>query len=244
MTVDNKLRSYRLFRPPSLDMTKAVPLVVVLHGSPIDASGFEGVIHFDATAAKAGYLVAGPNGCGGFWSYTQGGSKVADQDFIVQTIHRLKAEFQIDNGRVYVIASSAGSPVAYRLACDLSAEIAAVASISGKMRLADDCRPARPVSLLAMQGTEDRNNRLPGDIAEVIERWKTLDGCVGDPTVTQTGITTTSTWTACKGGAVVRFDKVVGGRHTWFGSDFDSVPGEPDANATIWSFFSGLPPRS
>ena len=248
LTVDNKLRDYRLFRPPALDVTKPVPLVIVLHGSPIDAAGFESVIHFDDLAAQAGYLVASPNGCGGFWSYTRGASKVADTDFIVQVIHRLEAKFPIDKARVFVVAASAGSPVAYRLACDQAGEIVAVASISGTMRLKDDCQPARPVSILAMHGTADTNVPYQGGgprnaspIEDVVQRWRNIDGCTGDPTVKQSGITTTSVWNQCKGGAVIRFDKIEGGTHGWFG---DPVSGEPSANAVIWSFFRGLPPRT
>jgi hypothetical protein len=42
----------------------------------------------------------------------------------------------------------------------------------------------------------------------------------------------------------VRFDTVVAGHHQWFGSTFDPIPGEPDSNALMWGFFSGLQPRS
>ena len=59
----------------------------------------------------------------------------------------------------------------------------------------------------------------------------------------RTGITLTSTWSHCKGGSVVRLDKVVGGKHTWFGAQSpDAVPGEPDTNTAIWSFFNSVQP--
>jgi polyhydroxybutyrate depolymerase len=178
LTVDNKLRSYRLFKPPALDPTKSIPLVVVLHGSPADATIMENLIHFDPQAAKAGYLTASPDGCGGYWSYTRGGSKTADHDFIVQMIHRLETQFQVDKSRVYVIAASAGSPVAYRLACDLSTEITAVASMAGAMRLQDECQPARPVSLLAMHGTADRVVPYGGGVGRVAPaRSRTWSSC-------------------------------------------------------------------
>jgi polyhydroxybutyrate depolymerase len=215
---------------------------VILHGSPIDAAGFENIIHFDDQAAKGGFLAAFPNGCNGEWSYTRGGSKVADQDFIREVIHQLKAEFQIDKGRVYVVGTSAGSPPAYRIACDLSNEIAAVASLAGKMST-DDCQPARTLSILAMHGTQDRRV-LYEESETAIQRWTTLNGCVGQPTVTQSGITTTSLWNRCNGDVTVRLDKVEGGMHTWFGSDLNPVSGEPNANAVIWNFFSSLPPRA
>jgi polyhydroxybutyrate depolymerase len=155
-------------------------------------------------------------------------------------VDQLESQFRIDRTRVFVVGVSAGSWVAYRLACDMSNRIAAIASVSGTMNLVDDCRPARPVSIMEMHGTVDRVIPWNG-VDAVIQRWTQLDGCASNPTMSETGITVTSIWKQCQSGAVVRLDKVVGGRHTWFGSNYDPVPGEPNANAVIWSFFSSLP---
>src|ERR1700682_1571814 len=243
LTLDSKLRDYRIFQPPALDLTRAVPLIVILHGSPIDAAGFEDIIHFDAQATRSGFIAVSPNGCRGYWEYNNG-SKVVDQDFIREVIHRVESDFKVDKTRVFVMATSGGSPTAYRLGCDLSNEIAAVASVTGEMRMADDCKPARPVSILTMNGTEDA--RILYAVTEpIVERWKVIDGCVGDPTVTQSGITTTSVWNRCNGDVVVRLDKVVGGKNTWYGAGFaNPVPGEPNANEVIANWFSSLRPRA
>ncbi len=247
LTVDGKLRDYRLFRPPTLKRTTLVPLVLVLHGSPIDAAGFESLIHFDSEAALAGSLSVSPNGCNGFWDYAEGRSKVADEEFIRQLIRQLKTEYAIS--RIYVVAASAGTWMAYRLACDLSGQITAIASVAGTMRLNDPCQPAHAVSILEIHGTSDVLHPWDGGgphgaypVNAVLARWTMLDGCSGDPTVRQQGITVTSIWGDCHERAVVRLDKVVGGKHQWFGSTLDPVPGEPDANAVIWNFFSTLQP--
>lgn len=251
LTVDHRLRDYRVFQPPSLDQSKPAPLVIVLHGSPIDAEGFEGFIHFDGEATKGGFLEVSPNGCAGFWSYAERGPKEVDEHFIGAVINQVEAQFRIDKQRVFVVAASAGTWVAYRLACDMSDQIAAIASVAGTMRLTDDCKPLKPVSILEMHGTDDRvhpwqggGDHLAFPVDDVIQRWTTLDRCAGVPAVTQSGITVTSSWKQCQSGTIVRLDKVVGGQHTWFGSALAPVTGEPDANATIWSFFSGLPLRA
>lgn len=95
-----------------------------------------------------------------------------------------------------------------------------------------------------MHGTDDfsveyRGGKYPS-VDSVIQQWVTLDGCPGKPALTVSGITRTSIWKACREGTVVRLDTVQGGHHQWFGSDFDPVAGEPDANAVIWDFFSNL----
>ena len=247
MTVDGKLRDYRLFVPPGLDLGKPVPLVVVLHGAPIDAQGMENLIHFDAVAAKAGFISASPNGCDGLWSYADGGPKQADDDFIEQTILQLEARYPVNPRRVYLVGASAGSWLEYRLACDFADHITAIASVAGTMRLTDPCTPSRPVSILEIHGTLDNQHPWEGSgphhafpVDAVMQKWRDLDGCATTPTVTVSGITETSRWSHCQGGAVVQLAKVERGHHTWFGSDLDPVPGEPDANTLILNFFQSL----
>jgi polyhydroxybutyrate depolymerase len=243
MILGNKFRDYRLYQPPTLDVTKPVPVVVVLHGSPIDASGIEGAIHFQAEASAAGFLAVYPDGCDQDWDPTHNSYDIV---FIGKMLDRLESQFQIDRSRVYVTGVSAGGIMAYRVACDMADRIAAVASVAGSMYW-DDCQPARPISILEMHGTLDANlpydggrstyhgQRLPS-VASVVQRWVGLDACPGQPVLTQAGITQTSSWNGCGGGSVVRLDTVVGGHHTWFGSAFDPVPGEPDSNSVVWSF--------
>src|SRR5207248_1671938 len=155
MTVDGELRDYMLYMPPTLDHSRPIPLVIMFHGSPVDAAGMEDLIHFDAEADKGRFLAAWPNGCDGLWSYADGGSKIADEDFVEKMIQQLESRYSIDQARVFLAGLSAGTWVEYRLACDLAGMITAVASISGTMRLSDDCRPSRPVSILEMHGTVD-----------------------------------------------------------------------------------------
>lgn len=244
MTVDGRIRDYRLFTPSALDTTKPIPLVVTLHGSPIDAAGFEDFIHFDSEAAEAGFLEASPNGCDGLWDYAEGRSKVADEDFIQRMLKELESQFSIDKTSVFVMGASAGSWMAYRLACDLASSITGIASLSGTMKLSDDCRPSRPVSILEMHGTLDADTPWQGGgqhgafpVEDVIQSWATADGCAGGPVVMQSGITVTSLWNNCQSGVRVRLDKIVGRDHGWF---LSQAAGQPDANTVIWSFFSSI----
>lgn len=248
MVVDRTLRDYRVFQPPSLDTSKPFPLVLIFHGAPIDAAGFEDVIKFDAEAATAGVLAVSPDGCDEDWDQAEGSSDVR---FVSALIDRLESQFAIDPSRIYVVGASAGGFMAYRLACDLAGRLRAVASDAGSMWW--DCTPSRPVPIYEIHGTADenvpyqggastyRNNRVVEAAPTVVARWVRVDGCTGAPATSHVGITNTQRWSHCAGGAVVQFDTVVGGHHTWFGSTYDPVPGEPDANALIWKFFTSLP---
>jgi polyhydroxybutyrate depolymerase len=169
-----------------------------------------------------------------------------DVVFINHLIDRLESEYSIDKSRVYLIGISAGGFMAYRLACDLANRFAAVASVAGSMWW-DDCRPARPIPILEQHGTNDANVPYDGGastyhsrqvlpVTTVMQRWVAYDGCTGAPVTSRAGITNTSLWNRCGGGSVVRLDTVVGGNHTWFGSTFDPVPGEPNSNTEVWDF--------
>ena len=103
----------------------------------------------------------------------------------------------------------------YRLGCELSDVLAAIAPVSGNMATASGsadvpCTPSNPVSVLAIHGTADGTIPIAGGkvdiifspMADVIARWRSLDGCADASTVALDGSTTATTW-ACAGGSNV-----------------------------------------
>lgn len=245
LTINGQVRTYRLFQPASLDPKQAPPLVVVLHPCMPNGNGdgAAAYTHFDDTAGTGRFVAVYPDGIGGCWNVERRPDMPDDVAFISKLLDRLTADLPIDRSRISIAGIAGGAAMTYRLACELSNRVIAIASVSGTMQGGDTCHPTRPVSVLEMHGTEDLYEgggplNVPS-VAAVAQRWTALDGCTGNPSQSQTGITRTSLWQPCKGGTVVRLDTVVGGHHTWFGSPFDPVPGEPDANAAIGNFFSG-----
>ena len=255
ISVGGELRGYRLFRPPSLGSTPA-PLVVLLHGCFPGANGEQAAtaFRFDEEAISGRFVAVYPDGIHGCWNQGPCCSAADDVGFISALLDRLIKELSIDRSRIFVTGWSGGGAMAYRLACELSGRIAAIASVAGAWWLDAPCSPTRPVSVLEMHGTND--SRAPSDgggplnlspILAVVQRRAELDGCVGDPALGLSGVTMSSTWNRCKAGAVVRLDTIVDGRHTWFGCGVppcDPVPGEPGASAAVWDFFSSLRPAA
>ncbi len=246
LTISGQVRTYRLFQPASLDPKLAPPLVVALHPCMPGANGDgqASYTHFDDTAATGRFVAVYPDGIGGCWNADPRSVGTDDVAFISRLLDRLTADLPIDRSRIFVAGISGGAAMSYTLACQLFNRLSAIASVSGTMFIPDACHPARPVSILELHGTLDNYdgggplNVL--SVAAVAQRWTALDGCTGAPTESQTGITMTSVWKPCKSGTVVRLDTVIGGHHTWFGSPYDPVPGEPDANTVVWDFFSGV----
>lgn len=250
LTIGGVKRTYRLYIPPSLDPKQLGPLVVHLHGCLPGANGdlAASASHFDNEATTGRFVAVYPDGLHDCWNAGPCCTNADDVTFISRLLDRLVKDLPINQSRLFATGVSGGGFMSYRLACELSTRFVAIASVSGTM-LFDDCHPARPISILEMHGTNDLNVPYAGgvppgpptpSVAAVIQHWTMLDGCVGDPIQSQTGITKTSVWKDCKGGTTVRLDTVVGGHHTWFGSSFDPIPGEPNANAVVWDFFSSL----
>ena len=254
LTIDGLKRTYRLYVPASLNRKQPAPLVVHLHGCLPGANGDLAASgsHFDDEATTGGFVAVYPDGLNDCWNAGNCCTHADDVTFISRLLDRLIKDLPINQSRVFATGLSGGGFMSYRLACELSTRFTAIASISGAMVFAN-CHLARPVSILEMHGTNDSNVPYDGgvppgpptpSVAAVIQTWTALDGCVGNPIQSQTGITKTSMWKECEGGARVRLDTVVGGHHTWFGSTLDPVQGEPNANAVIWDFFSSLAPRA
>jgi polyhydroxybutyrate depolymerase len=267
LTSDGLKRTYRLYIPPLLDRKHAAPLVVLLTCGPCTGDQMAQITNFDDQATIGGFIAVYPDPVPdaalaprGAWNAgpccgDAQANGVDDVGFIRRLLDRLITDYRIDTTKIFVAGLSAGAFMVYRLACELSDRITAIASVSGVM-ITENCRPARPVSVLEMHGTKDAlvpyaggawDNANPATVsstASVIQQWVTLNGCTATPTQTVSGITNSSLWSGCREGTAVRLDTVTGGHHTWFGSVLDPVPGEPSSNAVVWNFFSNLPPRA
>ena len=224
-------RTYRVYRPTS---RLARPgLVIVLHGSFGGGFQIENDSGFDAQADRLGWVAAYPDGVADGWDAFGSTDKwgkhpgADDVAFISNLIGRLEATDGVDPDRVYVTGMSRGGMMSYRLGCALSAQIAAIAPVSGNMATASGgadvpCTLTRPVSVFAIHGTADGMIPIDGgkvDItfspfADVIARWRSLDGC-GTATIQATdGPSATTTWT-CASGSTVSQRIVAGGWHMW-----------------------------
>ncbi len=256
--VDGVRRSYRLFTPPSVGTDdRALPLVLALHGSGNTVESLVQATRLDHAASAGGFVVAYPEAIrllwnGGFCCTAGRGDPAADVRFLDRVITEVSAARRIDTDRIYAVGVSAGGIMAYRLACDLAGRIAGVASVAGSMQL-DDCRPSRPVSVLAIHGTGDQlvpyaGGRVDGAATRpapptpaVADRWASLNGCPTGSQDQTEGLVTTRTWPECPGATKVRLVTVEGGGHSWFTPDFGLPNGAVDATAVVAGFF-GLAP--
>jgi polyhydroxybutyrate depolymerase len=255
-------RTYRVYRPTG--EIAAPGLVIVLHGSFGDGFQIESDTGFDAQADRLGWVAVYPDGVADGWdafgSTDKWGKHLGADDvaFISALIDHFEATDNVDPSRVYVTGMSRGGMMTYRLACELSDRIAAIAPVSGNMATASGsadvpCSLAAPVSVLAIHGTADRTIPIAGGkvdityspMADVIARWRSLDGCASQSTTTLDGPSTTTSW-SCSGGSTVSQRIVTGGYHQWprVSGALASTGGSPDsfdASRLIADFFVAHP---
>ena len=272
ITVDGRERTYRLHVPSTYDETKRVPLVLALHGRLGTGEGQERLSHFNEVSDDHGFIVAYPDGIDRSWSDGRGKTPaeekgVDDVKFLSELIRKLESQYKIDPGRVYAMGMSNGGFMSGRLACDLADQIVAVGIVGASVstNTAATCRPAKPVSVMIIQGTEDplvpfaggalgkngdRGEVLSHDAA--VKKFAALNHCPGPPQHPTleaaaddgTSIQVTA-YEGCARGTSVEGFTVVGGGHTWPGgmqyapaAMIGKTTHNLNASEAIWNFFA------
>jgi len=291
MTIDETIvvgdlkRTYKAHVPPLSTSAPALPLVIVLHGGFGNAYAIEMQSEMSNLADRAGFVTAYPEGLGKSLmpslgrSWNGGGCcnpavarKIDDVAFIAAMIDDLAKKVNIDRKRVYATGLSNGAIMSYRLACDLSDRIAAIAPIGGPDTTLS-CRTVRPVSVIHFHGTADPCSPFQGgpgggcaakalgfepkpifdtpSISEIVKVWARRINAPPEPRTTiHTGAVTCTTYGPGQEGAEATLCAIEGGGHTWPGgvdklseSLVGSVNRDISANEVMWEFFQRHPRR-
>jgi len=231
-----RVRTYRMHVPPTLVAGERAPLVLLFHGAPSNGRDAQMFMGFDAVADARGFIAVYPNGIAGSWGVgcdcTEADARGIDDVLLVRSlIEQLEREGLVDGSRVHAVGYSQGAMFSHRLACDLSDRLAAVAAVAGEMpRLVSArCAPTRPLSIVMLHGTADRNVPWEGgryllSVPETADRWGELNGCAGKaveplPDLADDGTTVTrESYPSCAAGVETVLYKIHGGGHTWPGS--------------------------
>jgi poly(3-hydroxybutyrate) depolymerase len=135
---------YRLYVPTTYDKSKAVPLIVALHGlGGSEASFFEAYERrLPAIAEKHGYLLVAPLGYrpDGFYGWGVGDPPAdpaarqlqerSEQD-VMEVLALVKRDYRVDESRIYLMGHSMGAIGTWRLAAKYPDVWAAIGPISG-----------------------------------------------------------------------------------------------------------------
>ena len=240
---DGNERSFRVNLPS--DTNNPIPLMIILHGLGETSASWYGVASYTTNQGFATvrpesgtFLSNSGTGYVKLWNAILDTARFDDVQFISDVIDYMLTNYDfIDHDRIYVIGSSNGGYMAYRLACDLAYRITSFTSVTGNMFLDDDgvdcIDQDRDIPILHIHGTEDPiNSYYPGGngvdilddqyltIIESIEFWSNyhqynvmeIDTILSDVSIR---------YTYSSDSTISNFEhiKVVGGGHIYFYGD-------------------------
>ncbi len=244
LTHDGLIRTYNLHLPAGYDPDSLYPLVINLHGLGSNAYEEEVYTGFDNVADTGGFVVVYPNGIDGTWNISQTNG-TDDVGFISALIDTVDSQYNIDLERVYATGMSMGGFMSYRLACELSDRIAAIAPVAG-LQAFSPCNPGRPVPVVHFHGTADDVVPYIG-VPSTIDGWVDHDACPATPVVTDlpdinttdNSTVTTYYYGPCEESTEVILYSINNGGHTWPGATILIGVTNQDIKASneIWKFF-------
>lgn len=267
ITVDGRMRTYIVNLPPNYYEASDFSLVIGLHGGGGSGEQFETSTNLTSKANVAKFIVVYPDGvqntsllkartwnAGACCDYASD-NNINDVKFISELIDKLLADYKINPKKVYATGHSNGGMLSYRLACELSNKIAAIAPNASTMVLTQPCAATRPVPVLHMHSILDNNVPYKGGVGSgfsdhynppidsVLNVWQSKNQCAQPAKVIVDNSSYKFTkWYDCLNNVNIHYYLTKDGGHSWPGGAPGSLVGDIpssviNANDLLWEFF-------
>jgi polyhydroxybutyrate depolymerase len=255
LTHQGRQRTYYLYTPKTYNPNRPMPLVIALHGYGGQGKDLAANTGFSELAEQKGFIIAYPDGIERRWDVVSNPLfGVDDVSFIAALIDHLTQIRAIDRRRIYATGVSNGGFLVQRLACEQNSQIAAFATVVATLpsQVRSQCHPARPVSLLMINGTADRKvpwngGNLPyASIVSVpgtLNFWLEHNQCPGQELRQNPNQRVEiSRFHNCLGGSEVELVTLKGVGHVWPRGGSGSTQ-LLNGSQEIWNFFQRHPLR-
>ena len=222
-------RTYFLHVPAAYQPSQSVPLLLAFHGRSTVGKEILRTSQFVAWAAEMNFIVAAVNGAvyDGASSWNAGNcctnaTTYEENDVLLAStiIDFVKSNYAVDPARLWASGHSNGGMLAYRLACDLSDKITAIAVVTGAL-MDPTCSPTKPVSIFHIHGNLDPTVPFHGggkfetpNIYFSVQDMAYRNSCTGDPKETSNTIEERYTW-RCTTGVETQLVNYQEQSHAW-----------------------------
>jgi polyhydroxybutyrate depolymerase len=269
-------RSYLVYAPSASRSRGALPpVLIVLHGGGGRVRQIMAFARFNSIAEREGFVVLYPQGMD--WGWNDGrefqgrDTNRDDVGFLLAMVNDVERQgIGLDRAAVAVTGISNGGFMAMRMACEAAGKIVGIAAVTATIpaEIGTRCRPARPVPVLVINGTDDplvpyqgglvrafgRNRGVIWSTERTVKFWAGVNGCSGAPRsvalpdrdASDGTITIRHNYQGCPRAPVTLLE-VKGGGHTWPGASqylptalIGRVSRDFDASEAIATFFKSL----
>ena len=250
--INGNYRHFITYIPSIYQPSQTTPLVFNLHGRTSNAFAQMWYGDFRDIADTANFIIVHPQGLldnTGVTHWNLGQSTIDDIGFLKSLYSYIVSTYNINLDQVYSTGMSNGGYMSYYLACNMSDEIAAIASVTGAMSSFTqlNCNPTHSTPVMEIHGTADLTVPF-NDIVNGIEYWRDYNNCnlTADTTLMpDSNLGDLSTvkhivYNNGDNGVTTEVFKVINGGHTWPGGSISTgvTNYDIDASVEIWKFFS------
>ncbi len=204
--VDGRLRTYRAHVPQAINLTDALPLLIVLRSEDITGDVIP-ASQLDQLAEQSEFIILYPDSIGGAQGWTS-----ADVNFIRALIETARSTWVTDPRRTHVVGVSTGATLAHLLGIELSDQIASIAAIAGALP-AQTHAPTQPVSVMVIYGTADTQISFERVNASMTF-WTQANACPETAQRQTSGNTVLASYTGCKNGTAIDAYAITGATHS------------------------------
>lgn len=257
-------RTYLLHLPTGYNSIDSLPLVIAMHGGFGNADNIQNQSQLSVKADIENFIVLYPEGVkGGLFNISSwnagaccgfaSSSNIDDVGFINALLDTIVSQYLIDTNRIYATGMSNGGFMSYRLACELSDRIAAIAPVAASMTVSS-CTPMRSVPIISFHSYLDNNIPYYGGVGSgfsnhynppqdsVLNAWASNNSCtVINDTIVDNAQYTFIKWYGCDCGTQIHQYVTQDGGHSWPGGTQtvigDSVSNYINATDLMWEFF-------
>ncbi len=239
VAVEGDVREVVVHLPARAADAPLQPFVIALHGVGGNGAFMEAYSGLDAVADQGAFVVAYPSAQSWphMWQLHPDPDAARDDiAFMRALIDQAIATLCVDPARVNAVGVSNGGAFVARMACQLSDQLASIATVAGSYKVIPWCRPARPLSVLEIHGTADVV--VPyNTVSPWLSQWRIHDRCRGAAARTHIAWDADRMQWACAGGTIVSHVRLYGLGHAWPGSPLDPVGGIHAADK-VWDLFA------